>query len=392
MPIKFTSPLDNNQMEENEIDENQIDENAKKENVTLNTDELRRRDMSVADLLVFATENNCSDLYIKLYSPSYVSKFNNLIQLPCIPLTKERWHEFYSLISNELNAEYAVNRTLDTSIDIDVPETSVNYGKVDYYHYRANFGYSEDKNTVIFRMIKPNLISFDNINFNPQCTNALYNAYSQKTGICIETGPTGSGKSTTMAACINTFTRPNGPLDNKVIITLEDPIENKFESTPTVLINQKELGSDFKSFGLGIKSALREHPNVIIVGEMRDKEVICTTIEAARTGHLVSTTFHASDVGGTISRILFHLDNDKNLAFDLISQLNIVISQRMLKRDDRYLVDTQYLLFNKAIKSHLIQIIENPNLNVAVEINNLISQPQLLQAGLSKDWEYPNEI
>ena len=137
---------------------------------------------------------------------------------------------------------------------------------------------------------------------------------------------------------------------------------------------------------------MREHPNIIIVGECRDKEVICAAIEAARTGHSVYTTFHADDVGGTVSRMCYHLDNDKNLSFDLIMQLNLILSQRMLKRDDRYLVDTQYLLLNLEVTKHLIEIIENPNLNVANEVKNLVQNKELQEAGLAKDWDYPDEV
>lgn len=368
-------------------------EEPNKTPVTLDFSKVKK-EMSIEELLIFATEQDCSDLYIKMGDYPYVYKFGKLIRLPCGITTKEQWYNYYQdAVSNELNADYVRTKTLDTSVEINVPMDSENYKQGIYsYKYRVNFGFSDQYPIATFRMIKPKKITFDTINFNKKCAEALKVAYSQKTGICIESGPTGSGKSTTLAACINTFTEPDNVLDNKVIITLEDPIENEFYSTDHVRITQKELGKDFLAFDLGIKSALREHPNLIIVGEMRDKEVICTAIEAGRTGHLVTTTFHASDVGGTVSRILYHLDNDKNLSFDLISQLNIIIAQRMLKRDDKYLIDTQYLLFNKAITNHLIKIIEDPNLNVAVEVNNLIKQPQLIEAGLAKDWDYPDEV
>ena len=363
--------------------------------VSLDTASIKRKSLSIEELLVFATENDCSDLYIKMFDYPYVSKFGKIIRLPCQPTTKEQWNTFYDKkILKELNASYVRQKLLDTSIEINIPPNSIYYNKlpVTTYRYRVSFGFSEERNIATFRMIKPKKPTFDTIDFNKQCVNALQIAYGEKTGICIETGPTGSGKSTTLAACINTFTQPNSVLDNKVIITLEDPIENVFYSTDNVKITQKELGKDFLTFNLGIKAALREHPNMVIVGEMRDKEVICTTIEAARTGHLVSTTFHASDVGGTIARILYHLDNDKNLAFDLVSQLNIIISQRMLKRNDKYLVDTQYLLFNSTITDYLIRIVENPNLNIAVEVNKLIKDPAMQKAGLAKDWDYPSEV
>ena len=360
---------------------------------TLDTSSLAKRIVPIEELLIFATENNCSDVYITLTKVPYVSKFGKIIKLPCFPVSKENWTDFYTnYVLNEDNSEFVVQKTFDSSIEVRIPEDNPNYEKYFYYRYRVSFGFSRRNKTAIFRMIKPQKPTFDNINYNPQCIEALTKAYSEKTGICIETGPTGSGKSTTLAACINTFTQPNNVLDNKVIITLEDPIENEFDSTDSVLIVQKELGTDFLSFGAGIKSALREHPNVIIVGEMRDREVICTAIEAGRTGHLVSTTFHAADVGGTISRILYHLDNDKNLSFDLLMQLNIVISQRMLKRDNKYLVDTQYLLFTDEITKKLIKVIENQNLTVAIEIENMIKDPELQRLGLAKDWDYPNEV
>ena len=191
-----------------------------------------------------------------------------------------------------------------------------------------------------------------------------------------------------MAACINTCTQPGEILDNKVFITLEDPIENMFESTDSVKISQKELGKDFLSFGLGIKAALREHPNIIIVGECRDKEVICAAIEAARTGHVTSTTFHASDVAGTINRLLYHLDNDKNLSLDLILQLNIILSQKMLKSNGKYLVDTQFLLFEDEITARLVDLLDDPDANLSKEINKMIQDPDLQAKGLVKDWDY----
>lgn len=371
-------------------------ESSQKDNQLLaDIDSLNRANMSIEDLLIFTTEHECSDLYIKVFDQPYISRFGKIMRLPCRAINKDDWSIFYDkYILNELNAGYVRQKLLDTSIGVRVPESSPNYGKYpnNMYRYRVSFGFSEERNIATFRMIKPEQITFDNINYNEQCQKALRQAFQKKTGITIFTGPTGSGKSTTMSACINTYTRPSDILNDKVIITLEDPIENLFSSTSNVKIHQKELGHDFLSFGLGIKAALREHPNIIIVGECRDKEVICAAIEASRTGHSVYTTFHADDVGGTVSRMCYHLDNDKNLSFDLIMQLNLILSQRMLKRDDRYLVDTQYLLLNLEVTKHLIEIIENPNLNVANEVKNLVQNKELQEVGLAKDWDYPDEV
>ena len=352
---------------------------------------LRKQSLTIDDLLIFATEHNCSDLYIKVSEQPYLSFFGKIKRVPCTPISKDCWSTFYSTyILNELNAGYVRQKLLDTSVAIRVPETSPNYNKYpnNCYRYRVSFGFSEEKNVATFRMIKPDQPTFDTINYNPKCVEALRKAYSKASGICYETGPTGSGKSTTMAACINTFTQPGELLDNKVFITLEDPIENMFTSTDSVKISQKELGKDFLSFGLGIKAALREHPNIIVVGECRDKEVICAAIEAARTGHVTSTTFHASDVPGTINRLLYHLDNDKNLSLDLILQLNIILSQKMLKQDNKYLVDTQFMLFDDEITNRLVELLDDPDANLAKEITKMIQDPDLQERGLVKDWDY----
>lgn len=353
--------------------------------------ELNKQNMSIEDLLIFTTEHNCSDLYIKTFECPYISRFGRIVRVPCVPITKDTWATFYDkYILNELNAGYVRQKLLDTSVSIRVPENSPNYGKYpnNSYRYRVSFGFSEERNVATFRMIKPEQPTFDTINYNEKCVEALRKAYSKPSGICYETGPTGSGKSTTMAACINTFTQPGEILDNKVIITLEDPIENMFNNTDSVKISQKELGKDFLTFGMGIKAALREHPNIIIVGECRDKEVICAAIEAARTGHITSTTFHSADVAGTINRLLYHLDNDKNLSLDLILQLNIILSQKMLKSNGKYLVDTQFLLFEDEITSRLVDILEDPDANLAKEINKMIQDPELQARGLAKDWDY----
>ena len=366
-------------------------EDTVKDNPNADILALNKRTMSIEELLIFATEHNCSDLYIKLWENPYISRFGRICMVPCTPITKDIFNVFYSkYILNELNAGYVRQKLLDTSVAIRIPEDSPNFGLFpnNVYRYRVSFGFSEEKNVATFRMIKPEQPTFDTINYNPKCVEALRKAYAKPSGICYETGPTGSGKSTTMAACINTFTKPGELLDNKVIITLEDPIENLFSCTESVKISQKELGKDFLSFGLGIKAALREHPNIIIVGECRDKEVICAAIEAARTGHVTSTTFHASDVAGTINRLLYHLDNDKNLSLDLILQLNIILSQKMLKSNGKYLVDTQFMLFEDEVTKRLVDLLDDPDANLSKEINEMIHDPDLQKRGLVKDWDY----
>lgn len=228
--------------------------------------------------------------------------------------------------------------------------------------------------------------SIEQINDNPNDYYCLAVDSSTHTFLCTESYiPTHN--TTTLAAVMNTFTRPGGVLDNKVIITLEDPIEYIFHSTDSVKFSQKELDKDFSNFALGIKQALREHPNCINVGEARDKEVITAAIEASRTGHRVTTSFHASDVAGTVSRLLFHLDNSIDLAYDLILNLNLIMSQQLIKQDTGYLVDTQYLYFSDEVTQAIIRAIDN-NQNIQVVVNELVHNPELQDAWIAKDWDY----
>lgn len=345
---------------------------------------------SIEECLIWCTEHGCSDLYVKVGERPYISRYGKIYQLPCTPITKDMWAKFYELnVLNELNAKYVRNKLLDISTEVRIPDDSSNFGKykTNYYRYRSSFGFSEDRNVCTFRMIRPSKPMFSTINFPKDCEEMLHEVFKRRSGILYFTGPTGSGKSTSMAACINTYSQPGDVLDNKVIITLEDPIENSFDCTDTFKVMQKELDRDFKSFDMGIKAALREHPTHVIVGECRDKEVITAAIEANRTGHSVITSFHAADVPGTISRLLFHLDNDKNLSYDLIISLNCIVSQHLVPSDTGYVVDVQYMLFNDTITKKLIAITEQ-DCNIAVEVEKLFHDEELISQGLVRNWAY----
>ena len=191
---------------------------------------------------------------------------------------------------------------------------------------------------------------------------------------------------TTMAACINDFSKPGGPFNNSVIISLEDPIEYVYNRTNNVNIVQKELGTDFKEFNLGVKQALREHPNFINVGETRDKETINTLVEASRTGHAVYTSFHATDVGDTISRLYNYLIGDnQEIMYDLIANMNLIICQKLQANDDGFKLLTQYMIFNDQIIKYLSQAIDKGR-NIPTVINELMHNETLLKYNLVKDW------
>lgn len=192
--------------------------------------------------------------------------------------------------------------------------------------------------------------------------------------------------SSTMAACINTFSQKGDVLDNTVWSTLEDPIEYRFESTDSFKITQKEMGEDFREFADGIKVALREHPNCILVGEIRDKYSISSAIEASRTGHLTMTTFHADDVAGTLRRLLYHLDNSSDLTYDLIANMRCIVSQHLIPQADRYLVDVEYLYFSPTIKRTILNGLKDGN-NINSIIYDIMSNKEFIRSKEVRNWE-----
>ena len=352
--------------------------------------QFERQEVSIEELLIWCTTSGCSDLYIKEYDYPYISRFGKIVKIPCVPISKDTWMEFQDVyINNQMVDTYMVNRMLDTAIEVRIPQDNPFYGFNNeyYFRYRVSFGFSTNDRIATFRMIRPENPSFDSINYPKEVEKALHEAYRHKTGIVLFTGPTGSGKSTSLVACMNSFTQPGEILDNKVIISLEDPIEYSFRSTDSVKFNQKELGKDFLSYDLGIKQALREHPNLVNVGECRDRAVIQTTIEAARTGHLVTSSFHAGDVGGTIARLCFHLDNDINLVYDLIINLRIIAAQKLIPSDTGYVVDVQYLVFNDEITKRILEIVKSGD-NISLEIEKIFNEQEIIELGLAKDWSY----
>lgn len=337
--------------------------------------------LSIDELLIFCTENKCSDLYVKIGHKPYISKYGKIYEVPCYETTNKIWNDWEKYaISSENNAKYVRSKMLDFAYTIHINNKNTEY------RYRVSAGFSVGKSIATFRMISDELPSFNSMNFPKDLKSILEQIGRKRERITIFSGATGAGKTTTMSACINDFSKPGGPFENSVIISLEDPIEYIYNSSPSVNIVQKELGSDFKEFSLGVKQALREHPNFINVGETRDKETINTLVEASRTGHAVFTSFHAIDVADTISRLYNHLiGTNADIMYDLISSLNLICCQKLIPSDNGFKLVTQYMVFNDSIRRHLNECIEKGK-NIPVVINELFKNEQLLKNGLVKDW------
>jgi twitching motility protein PilT len=180
----------------------------------------------------------------------------------------------------------------------------------------------------VFRAIKHDIPSFKDLNLPVE---PLKRLASMKRGLILATGVAGSGKSTTLASMIEYVNRNM----NKHVITIEDPIEFRFEDKRSI-INQREIGVDTRSFAYALRSALRQDPDVILVGEMRDMETIETALHAAETGHLVFSTLHTLDATETINRIIsvFPPHQQKQIRLQLSAVLKAALSQRLIPRKD----------------------------------------------------------
>ncbi|MDP6489056.1 MAG: PilT/PilU family type 4a pilus ATPase, partial [SAR324 cluster bacterium] len=190
--------------------------------------------------------------------------------------------------------------------------------------FRANFYKTLNGSAAVLRRIETKIPLMDNLSLPP----VLYELIEANKGLVLVTGPTGSGKSTTLAAIINQIneTKPAN------IITIEDPVEFIHKDKKSI-ISQREVGKQTESFAKALKGALREDPDVILVGEMRDLETVSLALTAAETGHLVFGTLHTSGAPNTINRIIdvFPAEQQDQIRAQVSSSLKMVVTQRLLK-------------------------------------------------------------
>lgn len=242
------------------------------------------------------------------------------------------------------------------------------------------------KNIFTARMISREIPSFSTINFPSEVSEILSHMAKKKNKITLFVGPTGSGKTTTMAACINDFSKSGGPFDNSVIISLEDPVEYIYKNTGSVNIIQKEYGKDFRTFSSGVRQALREKPTLVNIGETRDSETIRSLVEASRTGHGVYSSFHSDDVADAISRLYHYLiSSNSDIMYDLISNMNMILCQKLVASEDSFNLKTQYVVFSGNIVKFLNSKIKDGE-NIPLIIESLFNDESLVKYGLVKDW------
>ncbi len=215
------------------------------------------------------------------------------------------------------------------------------------HRFRVNLYYQLKGLSIVFRAIPHEIRSFEQLNLPA----ALSKVSELQRGLVLVTGTTGSGKSTTLASIIEEINRNR----HRHIITIEDPIEYVYGDNLSV-IEQRGIGQHAGSFSSALRAAMREDPDIIIVGEMRDLETARNALQAVNTGHLVFTTLHTLDAQETIDRLLaiFPQEEQERVRMDLAANLEVVISQRMLRDVDQEMIPAVELMFKSPRTTHLI--------------------------------------
>lgn len=273
--------------------------------------------MDLTQLLAFSMQNNASDLHLSSDNPPIIRVHGQMKRVKSDVLSSDDIRAMlYSVMSEEQRAIY--ERELDLDFAISFGEKA---------RFRVNAFNTRRGTAAVFRTIPSDIPTMDELDLPP----AIRKFADLEKGIVLVTGATGSGKSTTLAAIVNHINHHH----NKHILTIEDPVEF-FHNSVKSLINHREVGRDTHDVKRALKSALREDPDVILVGEMRDYETISLAMTAAETGHLVFGTLHASSAARTIDRIVdVFPGDDKNMARSMLSgSIEGIVAQQLLRRAD----------------------------------------------------------
>ena len=305
--------------------------------------------IDIKNILADVIENGASDLHINVGMPPVLRKNTELVELDFSPISNEDAREMVlSMVGPEKYKKVEENKDLDFSTSID-----------DGHRFRVNAHYQRDTIAISFRVIPNQIPDIDNLHLPP----VVKELTDLPRGLVLVTGHTGSGKSTTLAAMVELINSKYC----KRIITMEDPIEYMIENKES-MIEQREIGADCPSFASGLKHALRQDPDIIMVGEMRDLETTGSTITAAETGHLVFSTLHTINSAQTIERIIdiYPAAQQNQIRTMLANTLQAVISQTLFKRVDEpgMVPCTEILLCTSAVRNCIREnrIYEIPNI------------------------------
>ncbi|MEM6793358.1 MAG: PilT/PilU family type 4a pilus ATPase [Acidobacteriota bacterium] len=274
--------------------------------------------LDIDQLLTIMTKQGASDLHLKPGRPPLLRINGKLLPLKTDPLTIDDMQRVVDRVVLKDNQKQKLHDFMAVDVGYGVPGVARFRGNV--YTQRSHFA-------AVFRRVPFECMSLDELDL----PKVLYEFCKLNMGLVLVTGPTGSGKSTTLAATIKWVTA-NRPVH---IITIEDPVEFLFQDG-MASISQRELGTDTTAFSEALRNAMRQDPDVIMVGEMRDPDTIQTVITAAETGHLVFSTLHTNTATQTVDRILdsFPADQQAQVRAQLAQVLAAVVSMKLVRRKD----------------------------------------------------------
>jgi twitching motility protein PilT len=326
--------------------------------------------MEITDLLLATHKNKASDLHLSTKNPPLMRVNGDMLPLDMPALSAEEVKRMlYSIMTDQQRSDYENELELDFSVSFAADT-----------RFRVNTFNTIYGAAAVFRSIPTKILSLDALGA-PEVLKRLCHLHK---GLILVTGPTGSGKSTTLAAMVD-YINQNF---NKHILTVEDPVE--FVHTPRrSLINQREVGGSTKSFAKALKSALREDPDVILVGELRDLETIQLAMTAAETGHLVMGTLHTTSAAKTIDRIIdvFPSDDKEMVRAMLSVSLEAVIAQTLVKRaDGKGRVAAHEIMLGSPAIRNLIREAKVPQITSMIQMGSKMGMA-LMRDSLNKLYE-----
>ncbi|HEX5684692.1 MAG TPA: type IV pilus twitching motility protein PilT [Ideonella sp.] len=309
--------------------------------------------MDITQLLAFSVKNKASDLHLSAGLPPMIRVHGDVRRINVDPMTHKQVHAMvYDIMNDTQRKQY--EDTLECDFSFEVQGLA---------RFRVNAFHQNRGAASVFRTIPSKILTLAQLN----CPPVFAELALKPRGLVLVTGPTGSGKSTTLAAIIDHLN------ENEYghVLTLEDPIEFVHESKKC-LINQREVGPHTLSFSNALRSALREDPDVILVGEMRDLETIRLALTGAETGHLVFGTLHTSSAAKTIDRIVdvFPAAEKEMVRAMLSESIRAVISQTLLKTKDG----------NGRVAAHEIMI-GTPAIRNLIRENKIAQMYSMIQTG-----------
>jgi twitching motility protein PilT len=295
--------------------------------------------MDISELLMFVHKENASDLHISAGEQPMARIYGEMRRIEVPLLSREDVHVMlYDILNDQQRKNFEEHHELDFSIELK-----------NIARFRVNAFRQARGEAIVFRVIPSKILTLEELGL----PKVLREVCKTERGLVLVTGPTGSGKSTTLASMIDVI---NNVLKGH-IITIEDPIEFVHESK-NCLINQRELGAHTLAFANALRSALREDPDIILVGEMRDLETISLALTAAETGHLVFSTLHTSGAPKTVDRVIdvFPAEQQEQIRAQFAESIEAIISQVLLKRrDGRGLVPALEIMIGTPAVRNLIR-------------------------------------